>query len=84
MKREIRFYVCLLLGFALIVYGVITPPPGEVTDSILIGAGMFLCIGAVAVGVDVIGILHELVELRKVTAELLKQKIQGKEMGVEG
>lgn len=72
MKREIRFYVCLVLGFVLIMYGAITPPPGEVTKSLLIAGGMFLCVGAVAVGVDVIGIIHELTELRKTTLELLR------------
>lgn len=74
MKREIRFYVCLVLGFVLVLYGAITPPPGDVTDSLLIAAGMFLCIGAVAVGVDVVGIIHELTELRKTTIELLRQQ----------
>lgn len=59
-KREWRFYVCLLMGYALMVGGFFSPPLGDIPDSVIISAGILLCLGAMCVGVDLKGIIHEL------------------------
>jgi hypothetical protein len=65
IRREFRFYACLLLGASLIFLGCLLPPLGVVHNSILIGSGMFLCVGSMAIGVDIKGCLEELVKLKK-------------------
>ena len=52
-RREIRFYVCLLLGFVLMMCGFFAPPIGEIHNSVLVASGLVLSIGALAVGVDI-------------------------------
>lgn len=59
-KREVRFYVCLLMGYALMVGGFFSPPPGEIGNSIIVASGILLCLGAMCVGIDLKGIIHEL------------------------
>ena len=59
-RREIRFYVCLLLGFVLMMCGFFAPPIGEIHNSVLVASGLVLSIGALAVGVDIEGIIREL------------------------
>lgn len=71
-KKEIRFYVCLILGYALLVWGGTIPPEGEVSKSFLIGAGFTFCVGAATIGIDVAGILHEITEMIKVLKQLPK------------
>lgn len=63
MKSEIRFYVCLLLGYILIIIGIFCPPIGVISNSVLIGFGMLISLGAVALGLDLNGIkdiIHEI------------------------
>lgn len=67
VRREFRFYSCLILGFILLVYGCVTEPPGEIATSVLIGSGILFSIGALCVGVDLKGILAELVKLKEVS-----------------
>lgn len=64
-KREWRFYVTLILGYALLVWGFITPPPGVISSSVLMAAGVLFCIGSMAVGIDLKGIIHEFRMLKK-------------------
>lgn len=59
-KREWRFYVCLVMGYALMVGGFFSPPLGEIGNSIIVASGILLCLGAMCVGVDLKGIIHEL------------------------
>ena len=39
-RREVRFYVCLVLGFVLMMCGFFSPPMGEIHNSVLVGAGL--------------------------------------------
>lgn len=64
IKKECRFYVCLILGFALMVMGFFAPPIGTISNSVLVGSGMLLSIGALAIGIDIKGCIHELRLLR--------------------
>ena len=73
-RREVRFYVCLILGFALMMCGFFAPPTGEIHNSVLVGSGILLSIGALAVGVDIEGIIHELRLLKNEAKEELKAK----------
>lgn len=65
IRREIRFYVCLLIGSALMFFGFYVPPLGVISNSVIVAAGMLLCIGALAVGIDLKGCIHELRLLKK-------------------
>lgn len=74
VHREVRFYICLLLGFALLMCGFYTDPPGEISKSVLVAFGAILTIAAVSVGVDVKGIILAIAELKKNSiAELQNQ-----------
>ena len=73
-KREARFYICLFMGYGLLVGGFFSPPLGEIPNSVIISAGILLCMGALCVGVDLRGIIHE---LRLLKNEATTQKQQG-------
>ena len=60
MKQEIRFYACLVLGFTLVILGFYAPPFGVIDNSVIIAFGMLLMVGALAVGIDVRGIIKEI------------------------
>ena len=75
-RREIRFYVCLVLGFILMMCGFCAPPMGEIHNSVLVGAGLLLSIGALAVGIDLVGCIRELRLLKMGVVEDLKQDPQ--------
>lgn len=59
-KRECRFYVCLVMGFSLMVGGFFSPPLGDISNSVIVTSGILLCLGAMCVGIDLKGIIHEL------------------------
>lgn len=59
-RRDARFYVCLAMAFCLCVMGFFAPPKGEIAESILYCSITFLCAGALAIGVDLKGCIHEL------------------------
>ena len=63
-KRECRFYTCLVMGFALIVGGFFSPPLGIIHNSVIVVAGILFALGAMCVGVDLKGIIHELRQLQ--------------------
>lgn len=69
IRREFRFYTCVIIGSALIFLGCLLPPMGEIHNSIIVTAGMFLSLGGLAVGIDLKGCIHELVELKKIKRE---------------
>lgn len=76
-KRETRFYVCLIMGYALLVGGFFSPPMGDIPNSVIISAGILLCLGALCVGVDLRGIIHELRMLKDDTVKEIKQESDG-------
>lgn len=63
VRREFRFYICLALGFVLFEQGLQSPPPGEISRSVILAAALLLCIGALAVGLDIVGVLEKIKEL---------------------
>jgi len=69
IRREVRFYVCLVIGTFLLEQGLQYPPPGVIAESVILAAGLLLCIGALSVGVDVAGVVAEIkgciIELQK-------------------
>ena len=75
-RREVRFYVCLVLGFVLMMCGFFAPPMGEIHNSVLVGAGLLLSIGALAVGIDLVGCIRELRLLKTGVVEDLKKTPQ--------
>lgn len=75
IAREIRFYVCVALGYILMVKGFDAPPEGVIERSILISAGILYCLGGLSVGLDLKGVIEE---LRLLIIELKKTKKQKK------
>lgn len=73
IRREWRFYVCICMGFVLMFCGFYVPPIGEINNTVIIGAGMFLCIGSLAVGIDLKGCIHELRMLRREAVETIEE-----------
>lgn len=69
MKKEIRFYVCLILAYTLMMISLWIPPVGIIAASVLYGAIIILSIGALSIGLDVSGILHEINELKRNSIE---------------
>ena len=65
MKQEIRFYVCMILGYSLMMIGIWLPPVGIIANSVIIAAGIILCIGALSIGLDIKGIIHEVRLMRE-------------------
>ena len=70
---ECRFYVCLILGFSLMVMGFLAPPMGTISNGVLVGAGMMLILGGLSVGLDIKGIIFELRKLKDIEFDT-KQK----------
>lgn len=69
MKKEIRFYVCLILAYTLMMISLWIPPVGVIAASVLYGTIIILTIGALSIGLDVSGILHEINELKRHSIE---------------
>lgn len=69
MKKEIRFYVCLILAYTLMMISLWIPPVGVIASSVLYGTIIILSIGALSIGLDVSGILHEINELKRHSIE---------------
>ena len=63
-RKDLRFYVSLSLGFVMLVIGVICPPIGVISNSVLMAAGMILCITAGCIGIDFAKIIHEFMLLK--------------------
>lgn len=59
-RRDVRFYVCLGMAFLLCVLGFYEPPRGEIAESVLYCSITFLSAGALAIGIDLKGCIHEL------------------------
>lgn len=65
MKKEIRFYVCLILAYILLMISLWIPPVGIIESSVLYGAIIILSVGAASIGLDISGILHEINEMKR-------------------
>ncbi len=48
IRCNLILWVCMLGAAALIVWGFLMPPPGEINESVLIGAGELLLFGVCA------------------------------------
>lgn len=59
IKDEVRFYICLVLGYSLMMIGIWLPPVGVISNSVIMASGILLCIGALSIGIDLKGIIHE-------------------------
>lgn len=59
LAREIRFYALLALAAFLLIVGLYTDPPGQISRSVLIASGGLVTVAACVVGVDVKGIIRE-------------------------
>ena len=77
MKDEIRFYVCLILGYSLMMIGIWLPPVGVISNSVIVAAGIVLCIGALSIGIDIKGIIREIRLMREDDRKWLNE---GKEL----
>ena len=67
MKKEIRFYVCLILAYILLMISLWIPPVGIIESSVLYGAIIILSVGAMSIGLDISGILHEINEMKRLS-----------------
>lgn len=74
MKYEIRFYACLLMGFSLLSYSAMMPPPGAIEKTAILAAGILFAIGGLCVGLDVNGVLDRLIKLRETERDILLAK----------
>ena len=63
-RKSFKFYTTLGLGFILMIIGCFCPPLGVISNSVLIGAGMFLTISAGCIGVDLAEVIHQVRLLR--------------------
>lgn len=73
-KREIRFYVCLGLAYILMVVSLILPPLNVITQSVLYASVLILGVGALAVGIDIKGIIHEVRLIKLQDLEIFNKK----------
>ena len=60
MKREIRFYVTTLLGYALMIIGMFIPPRGVIEASVLYASGMLIILAGTTIGIDIPAIIKEI------------------------
>lgn len=64
IRKEIRFYVTMLLGYALLMISLFTPPVGVISTSVLYASGMFLILSGATIGIDIPSIIKEIRLLR--------------------
>lgn len=74
IKNEIRFYLCIILGYSLMIISLFIPPVGIIPTSVLFGSGMFLVIGGLCVGVDIRGVLSEIKGIKALNKDILTAK----------
>lgn len=65
VAREFKFYICILLGYSLLVIGCFCPPIGIVSNSVLVAAGMFICLAGLIIGLDLPAVIREIRLLKK-------------------
>lgn len=47
---EIKFYILIILGFVIMIIGLVSPPLGVINNTVLLGAGQFLVLAGGLVG----------------------------------
>ena len=84
MKKEVRFYTCLILAYVLLLISLYLPPLNVIATSVLYASIVILSIGALSIGLDISGILKEVNDMIKATSELKKVELElAKEKGKE-
>ena len=84
MKKEVRFYTCLILAYVLLLISLYLPPLNVIATSVLYASIVILGIGALSIGLDISGILKEVNDMIKATSELKKVELElAKEKGKE-
>lgn len=59
VRKDIKFYTSLFLGFSLLLIGCFIEPPGQISSSVLMGSGMIFTITAGIIGIDLSKIIKE-------------------------
>lgn len=70
-RNDVKFYVCLVMAFSLLLTSLFLPPLNIITESVLYASIIILGTGALVTGVDVSGIIHEVRLLKEVNVKLL-------------
>ena len=84
MKKEFRFYTCLILAYVILLISLYLPPLNVIATSVLYASIVILGIGALSIGLDISGILKEVNEMIKASSELKKVELElAKEKGKE-
>lgn len=76
MKKEVRFYTCLILAYVLLLISLYLPPLNVIATSVLYASIVILGIGALSIGLDISGILKEVNDMIKATSELKKVELE--------
>ena len=76
MKKEVRFYTCLILAYVLLLISLYLPPLNVIATSVLYASIVILGIGALSIGLDISGILKEVNDMIKSTSELKKVELE--------
>lgn len=69
VRKDIKFYIVLFLGFGLALLGCLLPPAGTIENSMLWLVFAFLMLSACIEGVDIKGIIHEIRLLKEFTSK---------------
>lgn len=67
-RKDLKFYVCLGLAYSLLMISLFLPPLNVITESVLYAGIVLLGCGALATGIDLQGILHEINELKRLSS----------------
>lgn len=73
-RKDIKFYVVLLLGFGLALLGCLLPPAGTIEQSMLWLVFAFLMLSACVEGIDVKGIIREIRLLKELNISATKNE----------
>lgn len=76
MKKEVRFYCCLILAYVLLLISLYLPPLNVIATSVLYASIVILGIGALSIGLDISGILKEVNDMIRATSELKKVELE--------
>lgn len=77
-RRDIKFYVILLMGFGLALLGCLLPPVGKIEQSMLWVVFGFLMLSACIEGIDVKGIIREIRLLKEFNANSIVKNEEDK------
>lgn len=73
-RQDIKFYTLVVMGFSLLVMGFWVYPPGSITSSVLVAAGILFSLAGLLQGVDLEGIIRELRLLKNESINDIKQE----------